>query len=176
MFIDKEILGKNYHFDSSKDQMLKRGLIDIYELSDEKDEWVVLEEYIFWSARIQSEIIIPRWMRTDLASVPKGMRWLISVNERHRIPALVHDFGYAISRQTNLDRKTWDKLLKDFCKVYNVPEWKTQSIYRAVRIGGESAYKDHSEMFIPLQHREWYKKEFSNSLNLRLNEGRYNVV
>lgn len=175
MFIEREILGKRYHFDKTKDQLLKRGLLDIYDLSADIDEWVVLEPYIFWSQRLQSEVVIPRWMKTDLASVPKGLRWLISVNERHRTPALIHDFGYGIAGVTQVDRKVWDEVLRDFCKVYDVPSWKSSLIYRAVRLGGSAAFEDNSELLIPVHHREWYREVFNESVGIQLDvqDGRF---
>lgn len=176
MFISRNINGVTYEFDKTKDQMLKRGLLDIYDISDKKNEWVVLEEYIFWSQRLQTEIIIPRWIKTDLASVPKGLRWLISVNERHRIPALVHDFGYAIAQQTSVSRNDWDKVLRDFCKVYEVPMWKTNAIYTAVKLGGKIAFEADSELFIPTDHRQWYKNEFDKVIDLDITDGRYKVI
>jgi len=147
-----------------KDFIIKRGLIDPYTLSDNPDEWVVLSDFIFWSARIQDIVIVPRWMKTDLASIPKIFRSFISVNERHRLPSLPHDFGYSIAGLSH-PRSTWDGILKDFCKHQEVPLWKTFTIWGAVRLGGwliwnKNKDKDVNDMFIPLEHRKWYKKEF----------------
>lgn len=148
-------------FDPSKDTILKRGIIDPYTLSPKENEWVVLDEFIYWSARFQKQIVIPRWMVTDLASIPQIFRFLISVNERHRLASLPHDYGYIFAETTEHSRKEWDKILKDFCKQQEVSWWKTQAIYAAVRAGGWWAWRTPAERdFIPLEHREWYVENF----------------
>lgn len=166
------IYGVDYHFDSKEDRLLKRGLLDIYELSDNPDEWVVLDEYIFWSSRLQSIIIIPRWMVTDLASVPKGFRWLISVNERHRIPSLPHDFGYKFSDELKSSKEDWDNVFNDFMKVFGTSTWKRYLMYMAVKVGGKSSWEDNSVKFIPKEHRLVYK-DLHKHLNLDIEDGKY---
>lgn len=155
------IHGKEYDFDPTQNHILKRGLLDPYTLSENTNEWVVLEEYIYWSAHLQAPIVVPQWMITDLASIPRVFRFLISVNERHRLASLPHDFGYALGEASYTKRKDWDKVLKDFCVEQGVNWWKTQSIYWAVRSGGWIAWKDVSDrMFIPREHRVWYIENF----------------
>lgn len=157
------VFGKSYTFDSTQDQILKRGILDPYTISEKTNEWVVLDPYIYWSARFQREIIIPRWMITDLASIPQMFQWLISVNERHRLASLPHDFGYIIASTTLRKRKEWDLILKDFCKQQGVNWWKTQAIYWAVRAGGWYPWKTPGEqMYIPYEDRLWYRERFPN--------------
>lgn len=166
--VDYWILGKPYTFNPEEDQILKRGLLDPYTLSPNPDEWIVLDSYIFWSVRLQSPIIIPRWFITDLASIPRVFRWLISVNERHRLASLPHDFGYwlkgasgYLSEELRATRKDWDKVLKDFCIQQGVSAWKTWAIYTAVRLGGKGAYEDSSgHLYAPTKHREWYRDTY----------------
>lgn len=127
-------------FHSDYDRVVKRGILDIYELSDEPDEWVVLDPYIFWSSRIQKAVVVPRWFITDLSSIPKPARILISVNERHRIPSLPHDVLYTLkgvlSEDDTITKEEADLVFLDFLKLFNVPTWKAQSMYWAVRLGG----------------------------------------
>ncbi len=141
------ILGKEYTFDPKKSQILKRGIIDPYDLSKASNEWVVLDHYILWSHRLQSPIIIPRWFITDLASIPKFARNFISVNERHRLASLPHDFLYVLAgiEKISYGRKDADKVLKDFCVVMKVPGWKRGLIYSAVRAGGWQYFGDKNQ-------------------------------
>lgn len=162
-------------FDRSKDQILKRGIIDPYDLHDDPNRWVVLQEYVFWSARLQQEIIIPRWFHTDLASIPQAMRWLISVNERHRLAALVHDFGYALGGYSNQPRHVWDELFFDFAKLFGVTKWKTYALFYAVHLFGDTAWRKPKEMFIPMKHRAWYHAQFPE-LDLPMVPSNYNII
>ncbi len=174
MNITMKILGTNYTFDQEESQILKRGLIDPYDLSKASNEWVVLSEYILWSHRLQSPIVIPRWFITDLASIPKFARNFISVNERHRLASLPHDLLYILSgcESVNYSRKEADKVLSDFCKVMDVPTWKRRMIYSAVRSGGWKYFGDKKPMYIPIAHRRWYLEQFPH-LNLDLDAGQY---
>lgn len=141
--------------DKTKDHVIKYGLLDPYYLSENEDEWVVLDEFIFWSAGQQREIVVPQWFITDLASIPAGMRWLIGVNEKHRLAALAHDAGYGLHKDE--DRHHWDEIFLDFCKMQGVPVWKRHSMYYAVRWFGRSAFKNHRKyVYAPMAHRFWY--------------------
>lgn len=143
------------------DQILSRGLLDPYDLSDEPDEWFVLKPYTFWSARYQITIQVPKWMITDLSSIPKPLRWFISVNERHRLPSLLHDCLY--NHPSGLTRKECDNVFKDFCLHFKVPKWKTQLMYYGVRLFGSRYYhKKIKEM--PSEHREYYREIYKTTL------------
>ena len=169
----KEIAGQVFNFNPLKDQILKRGLLDTYSLSDKSNEWIVLEDYIFWSARLQTPIIIPRWFVTDLSSVPRGLRWLVSVNERHRLASLPHDLGYAKESGDRHTKHDWDNILKDFCKQQGVSWWKTGLIYASVSMFGGFAYKRGNRvMFAPMEHREWYRDTYPK-YNLNTEAGKF---
>lgn len=161
--------------DKSKDQLLKRGILDTYELHEDPNRWVILDEYVFWSARFQTIIVIPKWMHTDLASIPRGMRWLIGVNEEHRLASLVHDFGYKLGAKSNLSREDWDLLLRDFCIMFSSPRWKFMSMYLAVRCCGAAAWEREEDMMIPMEHRFHYIKALPK-LKLSPEDGKYILI
>ena len=170
------ILGRQYKFDPGKSQILKRGIIDPYDLSPNPDEWVVLDEYIFWSHRLMQPIVVPRWFITDLASIPRIFRSLISVNEQHRLASLPHDLIYTIHAmgQSGVKRKEADQVLSDFCELQRVPSVKRHAIYWAVRAGGWAVWRKKSKrMFAPIEHRMWYCRQFSSSLDLDISDGEY---
>lgn len=153
-----KIEGIDFIFDRSKSQILQRGIIDPYDLSPEPDEWVVLRPYIFWSHRIQEPIVIPKWFITDLASIPKPCRWLISVNERHRLASLPHDLLYTTHW---VSRRKSDLILSDFCAVQGVSYWKRPLIYSAVRVGGWAAWNNiPRSVYAPSSHQMWYRRQY----------------
>ncbi|WP_051299008.1 DUF1353 domain-containing protein [Marinobacterium litorale] len=146
-------------FDRLQDQVLKRGRSEIYELSEKKNEFIVLGDWEFWSARVQMNFVVPTWFITDLASIPQAVRSFISVNERHRIPAILHDYLYALNGVglNHYPRKVLDLIFLDFCKLYGVPVIKRHAMYQAVRIFGGSRYNDNDgRFFAPMDDRKWY--------------------
>lgn len=170
------ILGIDYKFDPDKDQVLKRGLIDPYMTAEHDNEWVVIEEYIFWSKRLQAPIVVPRWFLTDLASIPKFLRMFISVNERHRIASLPHDYGYRmiINKKTPTNRHMWDLVFRDFCIQQGVSRTKAYIMYMGVRLGGWlTTSKEESDIFIPETHREYIREWYDDFLPLDVKDGEY---
>lgn len=153
-----------------KDQLIKRGIPIIYDLSDEEDEWLVIDAFIFWSARIQKFIIAPRWFVTDLASIPKPVRSVISVNGRHRYPAIFHDVLYTLADKGFCTKREADLVFKDLMKYFNVPEWKVYSMYYAVVIGGDSSWNNKGKCYAPLDHRYEYTDSYPK-LMLSLTDG-----
>jgi hypothetical protein len=54
--------------------------------------WVLNERFIYYSDLLSREIVVPKSFFTDLASVPRIMRWLVPVaNAKNRRAAVVHD-------------------------------------------------------------------------------------
>jgi hypothetical protein len=155
------------------DRMVKRGLIDFYELSDDPDEWLVIEPFIFWSARIQKFIIAPRWFTTDLASIPKPVRNIISVNGYHRHAAICHDVLYTLADQGFCTKEEADLVFKDFMKLYRVPAWKQWSMYNAVKLGGRSSWEGKGKVYAPEGHKQFYCNVHTDKLQLTTEEGSF---
>lgn len=155
------------------DRLVKRGLIDFYELSEDPNEWLVIEPFIFWSARIQKFIIAPRWFTTDLASIPQVVRNVISVNGYHRHAAICHDVLYTLADQGICTKEEADLVFKDFMKLYKVPSWKQWSMYNAVKYGGRSSWEGKGKVYCPDEHKEFYQDAFSNTLYLPIEEGSF---
>lgn len=170
------VLGNEYNLDTKrKPQILKRGLMDHYDKSKLGGEFVVLEEYIYWSAVLQKPIVIPRWFRTDLASIPQLFRSIISVNERHRLASLPHDLIYGLHEngKKTFTRSQADAVLNEFCKYCGVPGWKRSLIVGAVRIGGWVSWgKKRDGIFIDEVHRKLYIDAFPE-LDLEMLDGAY---
>ncbi|MEA1973681.1 MAG: DUF1353 domain-containing protein [Candidatus Cloacimonadota bacterium] len=103
------------------------------------DKWIVAEKFTFVSNIIQEAITIPRGFQTDLASIPRGFRWLISVNNNSVTPAVIHDYLYAT--KGIVSRKEADLIFLEMLKRYKVSYWKRKSMYYAVRMFGKKYYK-----------------------------------
>jgi len=173
--------GVEYTIDKpNDDQILKYGIVVPYVQSSNAEEKVVIDEYIFWSARLQSPIVIPVWFLTDLASIPKVFRTIVSKAGKTEIPSLPHDFGYAINgcqqpSTPTVSRKEWDGVLLDFCKQQEMGWVKRTLVYTAVRAGGYFAFKSEGDMFIPKVHRKFYIQRWPK-LSLSEDVGDYIVL
>lgn len=166
--------GQDYTFDPALPSMIKRGIIDPYDASAKNNEWVILEPYIYWSAVLQQVLVIPRWFRTDLASIPAAFRWLISVNERHRLASLPHDLIYTMHccGERTPSRYEADAVLLEFCQLMGVTRWKSLAIFHAVRVGGWVTWRKRKRsQFISNAHRGFYIAAFSNKIELPREDG-----
>lgn len=170
-----EILGVEYDFDKTKDRVLKRGLIDPYLLSPRREEWVVIDEYIFWSARYQVAVVVPRWFITDLSSIPRPVRPLIPVNGNHRIPSILHDLGYAFGNESKLTRIQWDILFDDFNKLYGVNFAKRKAMQSGLFVGGWASFNNFRLRLAPMRDRAIIKREIT-AFDLDINDSELIIV
>lgn len=85
---------------------------------------------------------LPAKFRTDLASIPRLLRWLIPQIGRHIQAAIVHDLLYRWpSVRQGLTRAQVDKMFLDAMEFLGVPLWKRQLMYAGVRAGGWASWK-----------------------------------
>ena len=77
---------------------------------------------------------IPPGFKTDFATIPRGLRSFISVNGKHRLAALLHDYLYSVRGWE--DRKKCDRIFLDEMKLAGVKYAKRYSMYWAVRAFG----------------------------------------
>jgi len=81
-------------------------------------------------------ITVPEGFHTDLASIPRGFRWLITGHGKDRWGSAVHDYLYSIRH----DRKEADKIFREALLATGNGRFKVSTMYRAVRMGGGFAY------------------------------------
>lgn len=86
------------------------------------------------------EITIPMGFETDLGSIPRLFRPLLSVASAP-VPFVVHDYLYAIGSK----RDFADKLMFSLMKFFVTPKygWQRRIAYWGVRSGGWVAYGKH---------------------------------
>jgi len=83
-------------------------------------------------------ITVPRGFATDLASMPRALRWLVSTSALWSNASVLHDYLYGVQR--------WDRPLADACfrkamlEDPSVKGWEAAVMYAGVRIGGWYPY------------------------------------
>ncbi|KZZ67825.1 hypothetical protein A3765_10550 [Oleiphilus sp. HI0130] len=93
----------------------------------------------------KSVIRVPVGFVTDLASIPKALRFLISQNEKHRKAAVLHDYLYYKKGNMDLEiftRKECDQLFEQAMQNCGVNWLKRKTMYAGVRIGGWYAWSN----------------------------------
>ena len=109
------------------------------------DGWGLATEAVY-SLRVAA-IVIPIGFKTDFASIPWYVRWLIKVNGKHRLAALLHDYLYSVCGDigfNQLTRNQCDTLFLNEMKNANVKYIKRYVMYWGVRIGGRSHFYSHA--------------------------------
>lgn len=165
--------------DPTKDVILQWGVYVPYPESNNPEMHVILHDYIFWSARLQNVVVVPRWFTTDLASIPKPARVLVSKSGKSKIPALVHDMLYFMhsnfAEYVTFSRKTADKVLKDFCLERKMNKVIASLVYSGVRIGGSCAFNSIDSPFMPEELKPLYMERYSY-LNIDPSNGSFELV
>lgn len=178
----KEVIAQSKIYvvkDPTKDCILQWGIYVPFPESNNPEMHVVLRDYVFWSARLQKVIVVPRWFTTDLASIPKPARVIVSKSGKSKIPALVHDMLYFMhsnfSEYVTFSRITADKVLKDFCVQQGMGKFTSSIVYCGVRIGGGKAFISKDEPFMPEELKKIYLDRYSY-LNLDPLNGSFELV
>jgi len=102
-------------------------------------EWESLEK-VEWDA-CGLEGSVPVGFITDGASTPRVLWALFPPLDKYSMAALVHDYLY---RNNVFTRKWCDKVFLALMVHLEIPRWKRQSMYRAVRWFGRKPYKKNS--------------------------------
>lgn len=115
-------------------------------LDDEQDTngfFLLHESLVYVSTLLNKVIVVPRGFNTDLASIPIGVRNIISPIGRYDKAAVVHDWLYRVNGVT---RKQADDVLLEAMKVSNVKGWQQKVIYWGVRIGGWVSWNKYRKL------------------------------
>tara|TARA_R110000824_G_scaffold399353_1_gene604735 strand:- start:140 stop:646 length:507 start_codon:yes stop_codon:yes gene_type:complete len=81
----------------------------------------------------------------DGASIPKVFRFLVGdpQDTQFALASFVHDYLYGVRYNRLVADECFYHLLHD-TKFKDIPAWKEQAMYAAVRVGGQSLYAVHS--------------------------------
>ena len=100
---------------------------------------------------VNYRLVVPAGFETDGASIPWGLRNLFPPNGPHTPAAVIHDYLYRF-RGRNEDevyliaghrterREVADRIFKEAMRVRNVPGWRRDWMYRAVRWFGAQGW------------------------------------
>ncbi len=91
-------------------------------------------------------VVVPKGFVTDLASIPRGLWWLLPPFGTYVDAAIVHDRLYrthgSAVEGTSLNRKQCDDILLEAMRDHKTPRWQQIVIYRNVRWFGWSAWNN----------------------------------
>lgn len=122
-------------------QFLSKPSLDI---GDESGDWITCSPLVYSSTVAARVITIRERFHTDLASIPRLFQWLIPVNGKHRLAAIVHDYLYSVAPRW-CDRKMADRILLEAMTDLGEAWWRRTAMYAAVRIGGWMHWRDCRE-------------------------------
>lgn len=92
----------------------------------------------------ESKIIVPAGFRTDGASTPWIVQWLLPRFGQYSKAAYLHDACYQLVRENKMPRRLADWVFLESCEVLKVPAWKRYLMFYALRVFGWSAVRNKS--------------------------------
>ena len=92
--------------------------------------WILLRDLIWHGAQY---VVVPKGFVTDLASIPRGLRWLLQQNGNSRRAAVLHDFLYATQPFTRAEA---DGIFRAALKAERVVGIGRGLYWAGVRVGG----------------------------------------
>lgn len=107
---------------------------------DVKSEWNVSRPFRYYVGAEYSEdfIDVPADFKTDFASIPRIFWTILPPDGEYTQAAVLHDYLY----RTHLrSREEADKIFLEAMIVLEVPEWKRNVMFWAVRTFGEGPYQ-----------------------------------
>lgn len=111
-------------------------------------EWRVSKSFEFHSGEYNSGLFIRchEGMVTDLASIPRAIRWLIPKVGMDAQASVVHDRGYrdgfvrvridVCERQIAVSRGMIDSMYLQAMRALGVSRWRRHTLYIGVKVGG----------------------------------------
>ena len=94
-------------------------------------EWELTKKLVYMYNGKALEV--PVGTITDLASIPRILRWRFNINGKLRRPAALHDNLYATKWQT---RQECDAVFKSAMRDTGMSKYNAWILHRGVRIGG----------------------------------------
>lgn len=107
--------------------------------------WVIEQPLRYEDTKSGKMIEVPRGFATDFASVPRLFWSAFPPCGDYTPSAVVHDYLYW-EQPPGIDRKSADDLLLTAMEESDVDWSSRQSIYRAVRLGGQRAWDTNAKL------------------------------
>ena len=113
-----------------------------------KDPIYILEEPILWKPSADTrdplpKVEVPKGFVTDLASVPRLFWSVLRPDGEYAYPAIIHDYLYWTQKTS---REQADLILRLAMKDFGIESATALSIYKAVRLGGGSAWQANADL------------------------------
>lgn len=103
--------------------------------------WVVLSDLI-WDSDSE-RYVVPRGFETDLASIPRILRWLLDQNGTSRRAAVLHDYLY---REQPVSRAIADEIFRRALQAEEMIGPGRWMYWSGVRFGGWLAWRRHAKV------------------------------
>ncbi len=104
----------------------------------DQSHWVLMEPLEYWILDTNLVITVPRGFVTDFASIPKAFCQFLPSHGTYSRAAIVHDFLYW---NQGCSRTQADRIMQIGMEESGVGESTRDTIHRAVRLGGGSAWR-----------------------------------
>ena len=98
--------------------------------------WELVEDFTYHSEMLNKDITVPAGYFTDLASVPRLMRWLVPVaNAKNRRAAVVHDYlcTHGVELEIVHNQKQADLVFREALGASGLGRIKSGTMYYPVR-------------------------------------------
>ena len=96
--------------------------------------WKLRQSLVYHSDILGRVVTVPAGYCTDLASVPKLLRWLVPVaNAKNRKAAVVHDYLCTHGDGVVKNQKQADKVFREALSVLGLGRFKSGALYYPVR-------------------------------------------
>jgi len=122
---------------------LKIRALPVWELAvleSGRQIYQILASFVFISID-HGRITVPKGQTTDFGSVPSLTKSLIDNDDIHLLfPSVIHDYLYVcqgLCGGRNMTREQCDEVLRDGMRIMGSPKWKSEAVFRAVRLGGQ---------------------------------------
>jgi len=120
--------------------------LDLREIG--KGKWQLLRNYIYQDD-IHGKITVPKGFVTDLYSIPKVVRCVVSKVQDSNGSAVVHDYLYTSQFFGSKGREKADGVLARAMKTHWTPVswWNRRKIMLGLKIGGYFVYRNKAKKY-----------------------------
>lgn len=114
----------------------ERLLLEFDPQGDERRPWRTARRHDYRSGAFHQ--VVPARFRSDLASVPRCLLWLVDPLGKHQRAAVFHDAAYAFQYTTRFEA---DAMFRAMLEADGVLWFRVWALYYAVRIFGSAAWE-----------------------------------
>lgn len=101
-------------------------------------KWFETYSVFVYNSEDGKQIIVPNYINTDFASIPRAFRWMITRVGKYGKAAVLHDY---LCEYKIVPRKKADKLFLEAMKVLGVGWLKRRTMYFGVRAYSITTFK-----------------------------------